>query len=101
MAGRQRGLFGPASEPRARAARRHAVRVPQPRRTASRRECRRYVHDRRCQGAVAMKDQRGQHDTTAFHEMDAQRELPLDTVPDLTKPTHWTHFWKLAQYDDA
>src|SRR3546814_13923875 len=94
----QRGLFGPASGPRARAARRHAVRVPHTRRTASRREGRRSVHDRRCQGAVAMTDQRGQHDPTAFYDMDDTSALPLATVNDLPKPSSWRQFWTSAQY---
>src|SRR3546814_5127477 len=101
MAGRQRGLFGPAAEPRGRAARRHAVRVPHTRRTASRREGRRSVHDRRCQGAVAMTDQRGQHDPTAFYDMDDTSALPLATVNDLPKPSSWRQFWTSAQYAAA
>src|SRR3546814_14339609 len=94
-------LFRSASEPRARAARRHAVRVPHTRRTASRREGRRSVHDRRCQGAVAMTDQRGQHDPTAFYDMDDTSALPLATVNELPKPSSWRQFWESAQYTAA
>src|SRR3546814_18959782 len=48
-----------------------------------------------------MTDQRGQHDPTAFYDMDDTSALPLATVNDLPKPSSWRQFWTSAQYAAA
>src|SRR3546814_16201463 len=50
---------------------------------------------------LAMTDQRGQHDPTAFYDMDDTSALPLATVNDLPKPSSWRQFWTSAQYEAA
>src|SRR3546814_20993649 len=48
-----------------------------------------------------MTDQRGQHDPTAFYDMDDTSALPLTTVNDGHKPSSWRQFWTSAQYAAA
>src|SRR3546814_7190484 len=48
-----------------------------------------------------MTDQRGQHDPTAFYDMDDTSALPPATVNDLPKPSSWRQFWTSAQYAAA